>query len=141
MRKIIGTTVLLSLLATSGLAKPGHPWYKDWKNWAVLAGTVGASIYASRAKVGCRARVGLDGCPAAGYGEFRSREILQGGIAVGAAALSIWGHQQGFKEWPVFAGGVAAFDLQLGVRNQLKQPPTVKDATGASKTYSFQVRQ
>lgn len=139
MKRIIAAALLLTL-ASSTMAQPNRPWYKDWKNWAMLAGSIAAAGYATHEKHLCRQRVGLDGCPMAGYGEFKAREAIQAGAAIGLASLSIWGHQQGYKEWPIFGAGFAGFLVVQGARNQRTPVPAGgRDADKASKTYSFQI--
>lgn len=112
---------LLLILLLVALPTEAKPWYRDKKNWLMLGASVGASLYATHNGHTCRQRVGLDGCTMAGYGEFRSREILRGGIALGTAALSIKMHQEGYREWFIWGAGDAAFNASIAAHNSFKK--------------------
>ncbi len=94
MARILAT-VLLLMFPVITRAGP-HRWYKDWRNWAVVAGSLATSVYASHEIHDCRARNDLIRCPDGGYGPFKAREELRGGISLGAAVLTIYGREH----WP-----------------------------------------
>jgi hypothetical protein len=76
-----------------------HHWYRDRVNWAILAVAVGSSLYATHEIHACRQRNDLIHCPDGGYGEFRAREELRGGVSLGTAILSIYGREHWRGGW------------------------------------------
>lgn len=84
------------LLASTLDAKP---WYRDWRNWAIIGGSIAASSYATNQIHNCRARNDLIHCPDGGYGEFRARELVRLSTSVSVAALSVYGRQHWTHGW------------------------------------------
>lgn len=91
--------LLLLLLPTVASAEPRHHWYKDPKNWMLIATSIAASAYATHEIHDCRMRNDLIHCPDGGYGEFRAREEIRLGGALGMAALSIYGREHWSGHW------------------------------------------
>lgn len=143
MKKNLIAALLLLTLTSSAIAGPKpagyRPWYKDWKNWAILGAAVGSSLYSTHEKTACRQRTDIERCPTGGYGEFRGREVLQGGLSVGLATLSIWGHQKGIKEWPLFGAAATGWNISTGIRNHRVPAGDTDEETRLRKTYSFNV--
>lgn len=61
--------------------------------------SVGASLFATHEIHDCRLRNDLPHCPDGGYGEFRAREELRGGVSLTMASLSVYGREHWTNGW------------------------------------------
>ena len=122
--RVLARLVVITLLVPLGVlaepAAPRHHWYKDWKNWALIAGSVAASAYATHELHRCRSRTDLENCPEGGYGPFRAREFVRLDASLGMAALAVYGREHWHGAWindaPVIAW--AGYNVAVGVRDE-----------------------
>lgn len=92
--------LIFALLIPSALnAEPRHRWYRDKVNLALIAAAVGSSLFATHAIHDCRMRNDLIHCPDGGYGEFRAREELRGGVSLLSAGMTIYGREHWRRGW------------------------------------------
>lgn len=88
----------------------------------VLAAPLAASLVATQEAHECRVRNGVAPC-SGGYGPFAAREGLRFGLSLGFGALSAYGHHEGYKEWFIMAGGMAAWNGVDAYRQANKSCP------------------
>jgi hypothetical protein len=125
MKLVKGIRAFTAVLVASlllGMSTPAKPWYRDWKNWAVIGAATASSLVATHQGSSCRQRAGVAPC-SGGYGSFNGREYgVRLGTSVGLAALSVWGHQEGLPEWAVPAASVATFNAVVAVKQSRIMP-------------------
>ncbi len=101
----------------------------DWKFWAVTAGTIGISVATTKSLVDCRHDHGIGPCVDGGYGEFRAREVLRNGLAVGINLITYQinriedDEDHKFKTWWLMPVGVTAWNAATMVRNKVHTYP------------------
>jgi hypothetical protein len=101
-------------------AEPRHHWYRDKKNWALLAVAVGSSLFATREISACRNRNDLIHCPDGGYGPYNGREYgARLGTSIFMAGLSIYGreHWRGAALNDAPVGLFSTWNIIVGVQN------------------------
>jgi hypothetical protein len=111
LKKILGVLLGLAMFSSVGEAAP-H-WLKVVANktyeYGTYAGPVVMSLLATKGGFDCRHRNGVEPCTAH-YGEFRPTEGARFAVSLTFSGLSMYGHKQKFKEWPVPAWGMTAFN-------------------------------
>lgn len=120
--------ILLLLLPGAADAKPHH-WFKDWKNWAIIGVTIGASAAATHEGHNCRLRLDVASC-AGGYGPFAAREGVRFSMGAVAAGMTIYAREHrdtfGKETWIPFAA-YTTWATEVAVRQGTKSGPARTD--------------
>lgn len=125
---------VLAAIALLLLASPieAKPWYKDWKAWAVVTASLGSSAAATHWSHGCREKFGPAPCQG-GYGAFAAREGVRFGTAAILTGHALWGRREGYRDWPVFALGFAAYNTSVAYRQTLVGCPAGQEFVYGTK--------
>lgn len=105
-----------------------HHWYRDWKNWAILGASAGASLAATREGQVCRSHIDLERCSGR-YGPFGGQESVRFGVSLGMGITSVYMREHDYKAkwWLLPASGAIAFDTTVAVKQATKKESRIED--------------
>lgn len=127
MKRLLLVFMLFPFVAQANTYDSDHPkkhhWYKDWKNWAILGASVGASLAATHEGQVCRSRVDIERCSGR-YGPFGGQESTRFGVSLGMGITSVYLRETHAKPvvWLIPVSGSVAFNTTVAFKQAYKKP-------------------